>query len=254
MKQKIMTGILLFFFVIALVLGISIVKRGTEKEVNASVHIVQELPSEETDILLDESGTRGYVHGVWGFGRNLSERSNILEQEPGCGVRTGNRTNKNLKILSFGKWARIMEQERDTGEVEMSENPFSLFPALEKLEVEEGNPYLKSEQGILYEVDPGNGNVRSVYGCMIGKKGSVKILDGTRSLGAGAFYGCHQITSVTIPGSLEKIYPGALENMKGCEKYEVDKSNPNYTSVDGVLYTKNKEKVIAYPLGKNGGR
>ena len=73
-------------------------------------------------------------------------------------------------------------------------------------------------------------------------------------MGAGAFYGCHQITSVTIPGSLEKIYPGALENMKGCEKYEVDKANPNYTSVDGVLYTKNKEKVIAYPLGKNGGR
>lgn len=36
MKQKIITGILLFFFVIALVLGISIVKRGTEKEVNAS--------------------------------------------------------------------------------------------------------------------------------------------------------------------------------------------------------------------------
>jgi hypothetical protein len=50
------------------------------------------------------------------------------------------------------------------------------------------------------------------------------------------------------------IYPGyglAFRNSNLTE-YIVDASNPNYSSVDGVLYDKNQTSLIAYPRGKAG--
>lgn len=223
MKNKIITSVSICLAVAAILLGIVIFRMKTGSSEASCVRIMGDSVSEETDILTDESGTHGYVHGVWGFGSNLSERSNILEQEPGCGVRIGNERNENL---------------------------FSAYPALEKIEVEEGNPYLTQEQGMLYETEPGSGRIRSLYACIIGKKGTVKIAEGTRVLQEGAFQGCNQITSVNIPESVEEIYPNALESMDLCTEFTVDEANPYYCSVDGVLYTKDRKKQVAYPAGK----
>lgn len=254
MKNKIMMSVSICLAVAAIALGIAVFSTKTDNSEASRVRVIGEPVTEETDILLDESGTHGYVHGVWGFGSNLSERSNILEQEPGCGVRIGNEKDENIRILTFGKLARIMEQERDTCEESEQDNLFSAYPALEKIEVEKGNPYLKSEQGMLYELEPDNGSIRSLYACIIGKKGTVKIAEGTRILREGAFQGCNQITSVYIPQSIEEIYPDALKNMKLCTEFIVDEANPNYCSVDGVLYTKDRKKQVAYPAGKRNER
>lgn len=254
MKNKIITSVSICLVVAAIVLGIVVFRTKTGSSEVSRVRIMGEPVSEETDVLLDQSGTHGYVHGVWGFGRNLSERSNILEQEPGCGVRIGNEKNENLQILTFGKLARVMEQERDTSEESEHDNLFSAYPVLEKIEVEEGNPYLKSEQGMLYEIEPGSGSIRSLYACIIGKKGAVKIAEGTRVLREGAFQGCNQITSVNIPESVEEIYPDALKSMDLCTEFTVDEANPYYCSVDGVLYTKDRKKQVAYPEGKKNER
>lgn len=254
MKNKIITSVSICLAVAAIVLGIVVFRTKTGSSEVSRVRVMGKPVTEETDVLLDESGTHGYVHGVWGFGRNLSERSNILEQEPGCGVRIGNEKNENLRILTFGKLARVMEQERDTCEESEHDNLFSAYPALEKIEVEEGNPYLKSEQGMLYEIEPGSGSIRSLYACIIGKKGSVKIAEGTRVLREGAFQGCNQITSVNIPKSVEEIYPDALKSMDLCTEFTVDEANPYYCSVDGVLYTKDRKKQVAYPEGKKNER
>lgn len=254
MKNKIITSVSICLAVAAIILGIVVFRMKTSSSEASRVRIMWESVSEETDILTDESGTRGYVHGVWGFGRNLSEHSNILEQEPGCGVRIGNERNVNLRILTFGKLARVMEQERDICEGSENDNLFSAYPALEKIEVEEGNPYLRQEQGMLYETEPGSGSIRSLYACIIGKKGTVKIAEGTRILREGAFQGCNQITSVNIPESVEEIYPNALESMDLCTEFTVDEANPYYCSVDGVLYTKDRKKQVAYPAGKKNER
>lgn len=254
MKNKILTLLPIGLAAAAVVLGIVVVKTKEGSSEVSRVRVIRESVTEETDILLDGSGTQGYVHGVWGFGRNLSERSNILEQEPGCGVRIGDEKNGELRTLTFGKLARIMEQERDTSEESEQYNLFSAYSALEKIEVEEGNPYLRAEHGMLYETEPGTGSIRSLYACITGKKGAVEIAEGARVLWGGAFRGCNQITSVRIPESVEEIYPGALAGMDLCTEFIVDEANPYYCSIDGVVYTKDGKKQIACPAGKKDKR
>jgi len=82
----------------------------------------------------------------------------------------------------------------------------------------------------------------------------------------GAFNGCKYITSITIPASIkdeiesDKYFDGCkfktvyikgavkgAKNMPCTEKYIVDKDNPDYSTLDGVLYDKDKKKLLRFP-------
>lgn len=147
-------SIILVLSPLIFVLGVAIVLAKSNNPKPSHVYVVPERSCTDTDILVDESGTHGYIHGVWGFGCNLTERSHLMEQEPGCGIRIGNKNHKNIKVLTIGKLARIMEQERDTCDEDKESNHLlSNFPSLEKVEIEDGNPYLQIKQGKLYETE-----------------------------------------------------------------------------------------------------
>lgn len=66
--------------------------------------------------------------------------------------------------------------------------------------------------------------------------------------------GGQSITSISIPASVTYIYPDLPLGFRNSNltEYIVDSSNPNYSSVDGVLYNKNQTRLIAYPRGKTG--
>ena len=66
--------------------------------------------------------------------------------------------------------------------------------------------------------------------------------------------GGQSITSISIPASVTYIYPDFALGFRtsNLTEYIVDASNPNYSSVDGVLYDKNQTRLIAYPRGKAG--
>jgi hypothetical protein len=76
---------------------------------------------------------------------------------------------------------------------------------------------------------------------------NVTIPDSVTSIGEGAFEDCTSLTSVTIPKSVTSIGDYAFGYCRALEKFEVDLNNNNYTSVDGVLFDKEKSKLIAYP-------
>lgn len=61
-----------------------------------------------------------------------------------------------------------------------------------------------------------------------------------------AFCGCEGITHLHIPKSVESLLGSSFA---GCriKAYDVDKENPYLTSVDGVIYTKDLSKLVAFP-------
>ncbi len=59
-----------------------------------------------------------------------------------------------------------------------------------------------------------------------------------------------KITTVTIPATLTDISPAAFFGCNVNTEFIVAEENPNYCAVDGVLYNKDKTRLIAYAAGK----
>lgn len=68
----------------------------------------------------------------------------------------------------------------------------------------------------------------------------------------GAFGDCNSLEEVFIPASVTTIGNYAFWRCDNLQSINVDESNPNYTSVDGVLFNKDVTKLIQYPNGKVG--
>lgn len=84
----------------------------------------------------------------------------------------------------------------------------------------------------------------------------LEIQDGVKTIGTRAFWGAYGIKSVELPASVSSIAPCAFGG--GCyedqhyepgsfEAYYVDVENPYYCSINGVLYTKDKSCLVAFP-------
>jgi len=76
---------------------------------------------------------------------------------------------------------------------------------------------------------------------------NITIPNSVISIGDGAFEGCY-LTDVTIPASVTSL---GVEVFGSCERLStitVDPSNPAYSSVGGVLFDKNQNILIQYPM------
>ena len=70
------------------------------------------------------------------------------------------------------------------------------------------------------------------------------------SIGDYAFAYCDSLTSVTIPDSVTAIGSGAFCACVRLQAFAVSSDNPVYADLDGVLYTKALDSIVAYPAGK----
>ena len=71
------------------------------------------------------------------------------------------------------------------------------------------------------------------------------------SIGKHAFLGCSKLASITIPGSVTSIGSYAFYDCYSLTSITVSDNNKYYKSIDGVLFDKNVQKIIAYPCGKS---
>ncbi len=67
-----------------------------------------------------------------------------------------------------------------------------------------------------------------------------------------AFAGCTGLTSVTIPDSVTYIGYQPFSACSDLTSIEVDALNPEFSSLNGVLFNKDRTRLIHYPEGKAG--
>lgn len=79
---------------------------------------------------------------------------------------------------------------------------------------------------------------------------SVTIPVGVTSIGKGAFFACGSPTSVLIPSSVTSIGARAFGACTELNNIFVNEGNTAYTSLNGVLFNKNRTALIAYPAGR----
>lgn len=70
--------------------------------------------------------------------------------------------------------------------------------------------------------------------------------EGLTTINIYAFSGCRSITSIHIPSTVKELHGSSFS---GCSisKYEVDEENPYYIAIDGVIYSKDLNTLIAFP-------
>ena len=72
------------------------------------------------------------------------------------------------------------------------------------------------------------------------------------SIGNWAFYGCKEFTSISIPNSITSIGYYAFFECSKLTIINVATDNPDYKSIDGVLYNKEATTLICCPEEKTG--
>lgn len=70
-------------------------------------------------------------------------------------------------------------------------------------------------------------------------------------IGDYTFSGCIGLTSVTIPNSVTSIIGYAFTGCSKLKEFIVSENNTTYTSVEGVLFSKECTELIAYPNAKS---
>ena len=76
---------------------------------------------------------------------------------------------------------------------------------------------------------------------------SLTIPSNVERIGAGAFWNCRGLTSVTIPARVASIGVAAFVYCSALRQINVDAGNQSFTSIDGVLYTKDRSVLLVCP-------
>lgn len=81
---------------------------------------------------------------------------------------------------------------------------------------------------------------------------SIVLPESVTQIGDYAFNNCKRLASITIPASVTNIGVDVFSGCSTLERIEVDSENLNYTSLDGILFSKDLTKIVRYPEGRSG--
>ena len=81
---------------------------------------------------------------------------------------------------------------------------------------------------------------------------NIEIPDSVTTIGDNSFKDCTELETVTIGKGCTSVTASAFTEDFNLVKFNVSEDNENYTSVDGVLYNKEKTAVVCYPKSLSG--
>ena len=79
---------------------------------------------------------------------------------------------------------------------------------------------------------------------------NIDLPEGLEEIERDAFNKCTSLTEIGIPASVTKIDPTGFQQAEKLERFDVNKNNTIYSSVDGFLLDKNKTKLVSFPPAK----
>lgn len=75
-----------------------------------------------------------------------------------------------------------------------------------------------------------------------------------REIGCYCFFDCPNLSEIVLPASLEKIGEvQAFNVLPSLKRFKIAQGNKNFVSVDGVLFSADRQTLLSYPDGKNVG-
>ena len=81
---------------------------------------------------------------------------------------------------------------------------------------------------------------------------SVSIGTGVTGFPYLLFQDCTSLINLTVPSNILIINPESFYGCLNLANINIDSNNPNFTSIDGVVFNKNITTLVLYPIGKIG--
>ena len=98
------------------------------------------------------------------------------------------------------------------------------------------------------------GNISAVpagFFAYLDKLEDVTLCDSITKISDRAFAYCKAMTSFTVGANITEIGSGAFKGCSSLVSFSVNGENAAFVSADGVLYTSDKETLVAYPAAKS---
>jgi len=111
--------------------------------------------------------------------------------------------------------------------------------------VDNANPKYSSADGVLFDKAK-----TALIQCPVSIAGSYDVPTTVTTLGMYSFFFCDKLTAVAIPSTVKSIVAYSFTSCSAT--INVDANNPNYSSLDGVLYNKSVKKLIQCGTSKVG--
>lgn len=174
---------------------------------------------------------------------------------------------------SFYNCYNIVEISIPSTVENIAENAFAYCSKLTEINVKEGNMHYSSIDGVLFSADK-----TTLILCPEGKSGEYTVPGGVREIAeesfrnssisklnisedveilhSSAFWYCNMLTEVNILSGLNSIvddeFRHLFDDCCNLSKITVDAKNEYFSSLDGILYNKDKTVLFRCPIGKCG--
>ncbi len=116
------------------------------------------------------------------------------------------------------------------------------LPYLEAIEIGEDNKSFITQNNAVYTSDK-----TKLIRCLTTAEGEFTIPDTVTCVKRKAFVNCQKIKTIDIPSSVQGIPDIRFNGCKSLESINVDENNTVYSSTDGILFDKSREKLCTFP-------